>query len=222
MASPMKAMPLQHDVRADDRADDADASRDGRRAPGRRSRSDRAASRQRVHQPRARRPLVEVALARRAPRRGGGRRRARRSGRRGRAGGRRRSGARTSGSRTSDDGPCAMTVRLIASDLLEALGGAGQVVGRRDDRLAAPRLGLEDVHEVFLGRGVDAGHRLVEQEQVRLAPPAPGPGRPAAAGRPTGARSASAVVGHADLLEGFGDGAPVVAGPGRRTGPRRG
>ena len=56
----------------------------------------------------------------------------------------------------------------------EAAGGAGQVVGRRDDGLAAPGLGLQEVHEVLLGRGVDTGDRLVEEEQVRLGGERPG------------------------------------------------
>ena len=61
----------------------------------------------------------------------------------------------------SDDRP------VDGRDLLEALRGAGQVVGRRDDRLPAAGLGLEDVHQVLLCRRVDAGDRLVEEEQVR-------------------------------------------------------
>ena len=52
--------------------------------------------------------------------------------------------------------------------LLEPLGRAGEVVGGRDDRLAPLRLGLEEVHQVLLRRRVDAGDRLVEQEQVGL------------------------------------------------------
>ena len=51
-------------------------------------------------------------------------------------------------------------------DLLEALRGAGEVVRRRDDRLAAAGLGLEEVHELLLRRRVDAGHGLVEQVEV--------------------------------------------------------
>ena len=51
---------------------------------------------------------------------------------------------------------------------MEALRGAEQVVGRRDHRLAGTRLGLQDVHEVLLGHGVDAGDGLVQQVQVGL------------------------------------------------------
>ena len=84
-----------------------------------------------------------------------------------------------------------MTVRFIADDVLEALGGAGEVVRRRDDRPAAGGLGLEEVHQVLLRRDVDAGHRLVEEVQVRLRPRGPGRGRRGGAGRRTASRSGS-------------------------------
>ena len=52
--------------------------------------------------------------------------------------------------------------------LVEVVGGAREVVGRRDDRPAGIRLGLEDPHQVLLGRHVDPGDRFVEQVQVGL------------------------------------------------------
>ena len=52
--------------------------------------------------------------------------------------------------------------------LVEVVGGAGEVVGRRHDGPARIRLGLQDPHQVLLGRDVDAGHRLVEEVQVGL------------------------------------------------------
>ena len=60
----------------------------------------------------------------------------------------------------SDDRP------VDGRDLLEALRGAEQVVGRRDDNLPAAGLGHQDIHQVLLCRRVDAGHGFVEEEQV--------------------------------------------------------
>ena len=51
---------------------------------------------------------------------------------------------------------------------LETLGGAGEIVCRRHDRTPATSLGLQDVHQVLLGRGIDAGDRLVEQVEIGL------------------------------------------------------
>src|SRR5712671_2899901 len=50
--------------------------------------------------------------------------------------------------------------------LLEPLGRADEVVGRRDDGLARSRLGLEDVHQLLLGPSVDARDGLVEEVQL--------------------------------------------------------
>ena len=52
--------------------------------------------------------------------------------------------------------------------LLEPLGRAQEVVGGGDDGPPGTRLRLEHVHELLLGRGVDAGDRLVEEVQIRL------------------------------------------------------
>ncbi len=93
--------------------------------------------------------------------------------------------------------------------LLEALGGAGEVVGRGDDRLAAGRLGLEEVHQQLLGGGVDAGHRLVQQEQVRLGGERPGEEHAPSLAAGRGARSASA------------GGRPSAPAPGRPWTARR-
>ena len=99
--------------------------------------------------------------------------------------------------------------------LVEALRGADQVVGRGDDRLAGPRLGLEDVHQVLLGRGVDAGDRLVEQVQVGLG--GDRPGQEDAPALAAGQRADLAVdgVGHADRLERRGDALAVGRGRAR-------
>ncbi len=105
--------------------------------------------------------------------------------------------------------------------LLEALGRAGEVVRGRDDRLAALRLGLEDVHQELLGRRVDAGHRLVEQEQVGLGGEGPGEEHapPLAAGQAPDLRPQVAL--HPDLGERVDDRAPVVAaGPADRPEAR--
>ena len=104
--------------------------------------------------------------------------------------------------------------------LLEALRGAGEVVRRRDDRLAAAGLGLEEVHELLLRRRVDAGHGLVEQVEVGVRGERPGEEHapPLAARQLTDLHAA--VLGHPDLLEGL-----VTArssGPGRRSGPSAG
>ena len=60
--------------------------------------------------------------------------------------------------------------------LMESLGGTQQVVGGGDHGPAEPRLRLEHVHQVFLGRRVHAGDGLVQQEHdlVPLRAPAPG------------------------------------------------
>ena len=69
---------------------------------------------------------------------------------------------------------------------------------------------LQDVHQVLLGRGVDAGDRLVEQVQVRLG----GQGAGEEDAPPLAARQAPdlgpQVTVHADLLERVRDGAAVV------------
>jgi hypothetical protein len=94
-------------------------------------------------------------------------------------------------------------------DLLEALRGAGQVVGRGDDGLAPERLGFEEVHQLLLRRRVDAGDRLVEQ--VDLGVRGQGPGEEHAPSLATGQPPDLdvALVGHADLLEGLRDRRPV-------------
>ena len=48
---------------------------------------------------------------------------------------------------------------------------AAEVVGGGDDRPPSLRLRLEDPHQVFLGRDVHAGDRLVEEVEVGLARP---------------------------------------------------
>ena len=58
--------------------------------------------------------------------------------------------------------------------LLEPMGRTGQVMGGGHDGLAGPGLGLQDVHQVLLGRGVDAGDRLVEEIQLRFRGQGPG------------------------------------------------
>ena len=105
--------------------------------------------------------------------------------------------------------------------LLEALRRGRQVVGRGDDRLAAVRLGLEEVHQQLLGRRVDAGDRLVEEEQVRLRGERPGEEHaPALAARePPDLRPEMGR--HADLLERVANGAAVIcARPADRPQPR--
>ena len=89
--------------------------------------------------------------------------------------------------------------------LVESLGGADQVVGRGDDRLAGPRLGLEDVHQVLLGPRVDAGDRLVEQVQLGFGGDGPGEEDPAALAARQGADLAVDRIGHPDRLEGRRD-----------------
>jgi hypothetical protein len=64
--------------------------------------------------------------------------------------------------------------------LLEAMGRAGQVVGRGHDGSAGLGLGLEHVHQVFLGGGIDAGDGFVEEVQVGLGGERPGQEHPPA------------------------------------------
>jgi hypothetical protein len=47
--------------------------------------------------------------------------------------------------------------------IVEALRGAGEIVRGGDDRAAARRLGVEDVHDLLLRRWVNAGDRLIKQ-----------------------------------------------------------
>ena len=198
--------PAQHDERADDRAHGPD-QRPPRRARGRRSRS------------RAGRGAASIigasrswkcALGRAPRRRGGGRRRGRRSWPPRTSRWPPYVAASTFGSSTRLAGPWATIRRLTVAHLLEALRGAGEVVGRRDDRLAAPRLGLEEVHQVLLRGRVDAGHGLVEQVEVGVRGERPGEEHapPLAARQLTDLHAA--VVGHPDLLEGLADRCPIV------------
>ena len=46
---------------------------------------------------------------------------------------------------------------------MEALRGAGEIVRGGDDRSATGSLGVKDVHDLLLRRGINAGDRLVEQ-----------------------------------------------------------
>jgi hypothetical protein len=55
-----------------------------------------------------------------------------------------------------------------SDDIMEALRGTGEVVGRGNDRAAAGSLGIEDVHDLLLRRGVNAGDRLVKQIDLRI------------------------------------------------------
>ena len=52
--------------------------------------------------------------------------------------------------------------------IMEALRGAGEIVRGRDDRAATGSLGVEDVHDLLLRRGIHAGHRFVEQINLRI------------------------------------------------------
>ena len=88
---------------------------------------------------------------------------------------------------------------------VESLGGADQVVGRRDDRLARSRLGLEDVHQVLLGPDVDAGDGLVEQVELRLGGEGPREEDSAPLAARQRADLAGRRIGHADGLERLGD-----------------
>jgi hypothetical protein len=54
------------------------------------------------------------------------------------------------------------------NDIMEALRGTGEVVRRRYNRAASGSLGIEDVHDLLLRRGVDASDRLVEQIDLRI------------------------------------------------------
>jgi hypothetical protein len=47
--------------------------------------------------------------------------------------------------------------------IVEALRGAGEIVRGRDDRAATRRLGVKDVHDLLLRRGINAGDGLVEE-----------------------------------------------------------
>ena len=106
--------------------------------------------------------------------------------------------------------------------LLEALGGAGQVVGGRDHRPSRRRLGLEEVHQQLLGRGVDAGHGLVEQEQVGFGGERPGEEHapPLAAGQAPDL--GPQVVVHLHLGERVADGPAIGGARAARPGPSRG
>ena len=95
--------------------------------------------------------------------------------------------------------------------LLEALRRADQVVGRGDDGLAGPRLALEHVHQLFLGRRVDPGHRLVEEVQLRLGGDRPGEEHPPPLAARQRADLAIERAGHPDGLERGVDPVPVVA-----------
>ncbi len=94
--------------------------------------------------------------------------------------------------------------------LMEMVRRAREVVGRRDDRPPGVGLGLEDPHQVLLGRDVHTGHRLVEQIQVR-----PGRQRLGEEDTPTLAPGqlpdlAVALCGHADRVKCGGDGVAVL------------
>jgi hypothetical protein len=52
--------------------------------------------------------------------------------------------------------------------IVEALCGAGEIVRGGDDRAASRRLGVEDVHDLLLGRRIDARHWLVKQIDLRI------------------------------------------------------
>jgi hypothetical protein len=47
--------------------------------------------------------------------------------------------------------------------IVEALRGAGEIVRRSHNRAATGRLGVKDVHDLLLRRGIYAGDRLIEQ-----------------------------------------------------------
>ena len=100
--------------------------------------------------------------------------------------------------------------------------GAGEVVGRRDDRPAGVRLRLEDAHQVLLGRDVDPGHRLVEQVQVGLRRERLGQEDAPALATRQGADLAIALVRHADRLERCRDGLAVLRGRAERPMPMSG
>ena len=94
--------------------------------------------------------------------------------------------------------------------LLEALRRTDQVMGRGDDRLAGAGLALEHVHQLFLGRGVDPGHGLVEEVQLRLGGDRLGEEDPPALAARQGADLSIPEAGHADGLERGVDPVPVV------------
>ncbi len=68
---------------------------------------------------------------------------------------------------------------------------------------------LEDLHQVLLGRGVDARDRFVEQVQVRLGREGPAEEHAPALAAREGADLASILTGHADGLEGLLDSLPI-------------
>ena len=102
--------------------------------------------------------------------------------------------------------------------LVEAVGGAGQVVGGCDHRPSGPRLGLQDVHQVLLGRRVDAGDRLVQQVEVRVSRDCPGQEDPTPLTARQRADLALHRIRHADRLERIADGG-AVRGAGARPTP---
>jgi hypothetical protein len=84
-------------------------------------------------------------------------------------------------------------------------------VGTRDDRLAAPGLGVEDRHEVLLGGVIDAGHRLVEEDEIGLRGEGPGQEDAAPLAAREGPDLAAGVGRHPDELEGVGHGGMVAS-----------
>ena len=98
--------------------------------------------------------------------------------------------------RSEGDDPAVDERRLV-----EVVGSAGQIVGRRDDRPAGLRLRFEDAHQVLLGRHVHPRDRFVEQVQVRLRRERLGEEDPAALPARQGTDLAVSLVGHPDGLE---------------------
>ena len=52
--------------------------------------------------------------------------------------------------------------------IVEALRGAGEIVRGGNDRAATRRLGVKDVHDLLLRRGIHAGYRFVKQINLRI------------------------------------------------------
>ena len=89
---------------------------------------------------------------------------------------------------------------------------AGEVVGTEDDGGAFLLEFKDYVKEAVLGRGVEAGHGFVHQEEVRFVSQGAGQEDPAALPAGEFADEALAVLVHADPFQGKGGSLPVFVG----------
>jgi len=106
-------------------------------------------------------------------------------------------------------GPHGDETAVQGDDRIEMGGRGGQVVRGGDDGAATLRLGMQDRHQVLLGRDVHAGDRLVEQVELGIRRDRACQERtPAlAAGELTDLRLGA--VEHANLVERIANGLPV-------------